>query len=372
VEAGAKVIIVSHLGRPKGRERTLSLLPAARLLEEHLRRPVRFVAEPLDDGDAVDRRLATLQDGEIAMLENIRFTKGDERNDPFLARRLASFADVFVFDAFAVAHRAHASTVGVAELLPSYAGELVAREVAQLSKVLVRPTHPFVVLVGGLKIETKLPLITALLKEADAVLVGGGMANNFYKAKGLRIGASVYSRKDVALAKRLGRNRKVVLPKDVLLAKRIAEDAEVRVAAPDRVRPGEHIVDIGPATMRAYAAAIKEARTIVWNGPMGIHEIRRFANGSLILARVIASRSSGRAFGVVGGGDTLPVLAKTGMGEYVDHVSTGGGAMLDFLGGKTLPGLEPLLVRPSRTRVAPTARRRRTPAKRRVVTKKKR
>lgn len=348
-DRGAKVIIVSHLGRPKARERSLSLLPAAKLLEEHLGRPVRFVPESIDDDAIVDRRLASLQDGDIAMLENIRFYKGDEANSPFLARRLASFADIFVYDAFAVAHRAHASIAGVAQLLPCYAGDLVVKEVAQLGKLLKKPAHPFIVLVGGVKIETKLPVIRNLLPLADAILIGGGMANNFFKAKGKRIGASIYSKKDVALAKSLMGNRKIKLPLDVLVADVIEDGAKVRVTTPDDIRAKDRVVDIGPETMRAYAKLLKSAKTIVWNGPMGVHEIRRFANGSLILARVIAARSSGRAFGVVGGGDTLPVLAKTGMGEYVDHVSTGGGAMLDFLGGKPMPGIEPLLDR-ARTR----------------------
>ncbi len=342
-DAGARVIIVSHLGRPAAKERALSLLPAARLLEEHLRRPVRFVMESIDDGDVVDRRLATMQDGDIALLENIRFYKGEEKNSPFLARRLASFADLFVNDAFSVTHRAHASVVGVAALLPSYAGLLLQKEVAQLSRLFDHPKKPFVVVVGGVKIGTKLPVIKSLLPLADAVLIGGGMANNFFKAKGLRIGASVHSAKDVKLAKALLRERKILLPHDVLVADKVAADAIIRVTTPDGIRAKESVVDIGPGTMRVYAALIKSAQTVVWNGPVGVHEIPRFANGSLILARVIAARSSGKAFGVVGGGDTLPVLAKTGMGEFVDHVSTGGGAMLDFLGGKPMPGIEPLI-----------------------------
>jgi 3-phosphoglycerate kinase len=343
VDHGARVIIVSHLGRPKAKERSLSLLPAAKLLEEHVHVPIRFVAESLDDGDAVEKHLVSLKDGDIAMLENIRFYKGEEKNSVFLARRLASFADLFVDDAFSVAHRAHASNVGVTALLPSYAGFLMQQEVTQLGKVLARPKKPFIVLVGGVKIETKLPVIRNLLPLADAILVGGGMANNFFKAKGKRIGASIYSRKDVALAKSLMSNRKIKLPIDVLVADAIEEGAKVRVTTPDDIRAKDRVVDIGPETMRAYAKLLKSAKTIVWNGPMGVHEIRRFANGSLILARVIAARSSGRAFGVVGGGDTLPVIAKTGMGEFIDHISTGGGAMLDFLGGKPMPGIEPLI-----------------------------
>ena len=377
-DRGAKVILVSHLGRPKARERSLSLLPAARLLEEQIRRPVRFITESLDDGDRVDRRLAAMQNGDIAMLENIRFYKGEEKNSVFLARRLASFADLYVDDAFSVAHRAHASNVGITALLPSYAGECMRREVTQLSKVLEHPKHPFVVLIGGVKIETKLPLIERLLPLADAVLIGGGMANNFFKAKGLRIGASIYSRGDVKLAKALKGNRKIILPTDVLVVKKITPDAPLRIATPETIRPGEQIVDIGPETMRTFAAKVKTAQMIVWNGPMGIHEIPRFAHGSLILARVVAARSTGKAFGVVGGGDTLPVLAKTGMGEFVDHVSTGGGAMLDFLGGKTLPGVEPLIERsaakkrPAKTRSVPRKRpaAKKRPAKKRTTTKK--
>ncbi len=343
LKAGARVIAVSHLGRPEGREAKYSLEPVAKHLAKLVDARVRFVPDSIEDDEKVERKLALLKDGEIALLENIRFYSGEEKNSVFLARRLASFADIFVNDAFAVAHRAHASNVGVAKFLPSVAGLLVEQEVRHLSHVLEKPKRPFVVLMGGAKIASKLPTLEKLLKVADRVLVGGGMANNFFKAKGMKVGDSLVSPADVRLAKRLLGKRNLVLPLDVLVATRLDEGANPQVRKPGEIEKGEHVVDVGTETVRHWASILKAARTIVWNGPIGLFEVKKFSHGSVALGRVIAARSSGKAFGVVGGGETVQCLERTGMAEFVDHVSTGGGAMLDFLAGKKLPGLVPLM-----------------------------
>ena len=343
LRANAKVILVSHLGRPKDCEPKYSLAPIAKYLAQLLGRPVRFVDDCLEDGDKVARKLAQLKDGEVALLENIRYYPEEEKNDAKFAKRLAGLADVFVNDAFATCHRAHASTAGVTRYLPSYAGLLVEKEVRSLDRLLKKPQHPFAVLMGGAKISTKLPTLVKMFKVADKVFIGGGMANCFFKAKGYSIGKSKVDPEEVKFAKKLLKNKKLVLPVDVLAASALREDAKVRVTAPDDVHANEYVVDIGTQTMRDFAMELKKAKTLVWNGPVGLFEIRKFSHGSVILGRVIASRSQGRAFGVVGGGETIVCLERTGMAEYVDHISTGGGAMLEYLSGKVLPGIKPLL-----------------------------
>ncbi|MBI4458163.1 phosphoglycerate kinase [Candidatus Uhrbacteria bacterium] len=339
---GAKVILVSHLGQPDGWDRKFTLAPVAVRLSEILRRPVRFVSARLDDDEKVARALEDMDDGDIALLENIRFYKGEEKNDVFLSRRLAALADAYVNDAFGAAHRAHASTAGVAALLPSFAGYLMERELRNLGRVLEKPKSPFIALIGGAKVSTKLPAIEKLLTLADKMLLGGGLANNFLKAKGYEVGKSLVGPAEVKLAKRLLGKRGLVLPVDVVAATALSEKTELRVCAASDVRRHEYIVDIGPTTVRAYAAELKKAKMIVWNGPVGLYEITRFRHGSVALGRVIAARSLGRAYGVVGGGETIACLQLTGMAEYVDHVSTGGGAMLEFLSGKKLPAVAAL------------------------------
>ncbi|MFA6603779.1 MAG: phosphoglycerate kinase [Patescibacteria group bacterium] len=344
VRANAKVILVSHLGRPQGCEPKYSLAPIAKYLAKLLDRPVRFIDDCLeDDADQVAKKLAQLQDGEVALLENIRYYPEEEKNDARFAKRLAGLADIFVNDAFATCHRAHASTAGVTKFLPSYAGLLVEKEVVSLDKLLKKPKKPFYVLMGGAKISSKLPTLEKMLQTADKVFVGGGMANSFFKARGYGIGKSKVEPEEVRFAKKLLKNKRLILPVDVLAASALKENAAVRVAKPDDVRPNEYIVDIGTQTMRDFALELKKARTLVWNGPVGLFEIRKFSHGSIILGRVIAAHSRGRAFGVVGGGETIVCLERTGMAEYVDHISTGGGAMLEYLSGKVLPGIKPLL-----------------------------
>jgi len=346
-KAGARVILVSHMGRPDGREAKYSLKPVAEHLAKLLGAPVPLIADSLEDDKLVDKKIAAMGNGDVTMLENIRFYKGEDKNGAFLARRLASFADAYVDDAFAVAHREAASNVGVTKFLPSYAGLLLETEIKHLDKLLGKPKRPFVALVGGAKISSKLPTLKKLLSICDTVMVGGGMANNFFRAMGYGMGKSLVAPEDVKMAKGLLARHKhvLLLPKDVLVAKRLDDKAEPRYCKPEEVGPDEHVVDVGAETVRAWAAVIKKAKTIVWNGPVGLFEVKKFSHGSVSLGRMIAARSSGRAFGVVGGGETVQCLERTGMAEYVDHVSTGGGAMLEYLAGKTLPGIKPLLTR---------------------------
>ncbi|MEA3249748.1 MAG: phosphoglycerate kinase [Patescibacteria group bacterium] len=338
----AKVILVSHLGRPKGPDRKHSLKPVADRLEKLLRRDVTFIRHSIED-ERVDDEIRKLKNGQVALLENIRFYPGEEKNDTFLSKRLAELADIYVNDAFATAHRKHASTAGVTKYLPSYAGRLMAVEITNLLRLIRKPKKPFVVLMGGAKMSSKLPTMKKLLSVADKIMVGGGMANAFFRAKGLSTGKSEMNRGDVVGAKKLLKNKKIMLPVDVLVATTLDKKARVRVTSPCDVRKNEYVVDIGPETVGIFAAEVKKARTIAWNGPMGLFEVKKFSHGSIALGRFIASRSSSMAYGVVGGGETIVALEMTGMEEFVDHVSTGGGAMLEFLAGKTLPGIEPLM-----------------------------
>jgi len=370
---GAKVIIVTHLGRPEGRDKKLSLAPVAERLANLMGAEVRLISANVEDEALMERHLGLMDDGDVTMLENIRYYKGEDANSVFLARRLASLADVFVNDAFAVAHREAASTVGVAGLLPSYAGFLMAREVESLSRLLQRPRRPFVVVMGGAKINSKLPTLQHLLSLADKVLIGGGMANNFFAAMGFGTGTSLVSPDDVQLAKDvLAANRqRIMLPTDVLVAERSDEQAHPRYRRPDEIGPRECVVDIGAETIREWAGVLKEASTIIWNGPLGLFEVPKFSHGSVMIGRVIAGRSSGKAFGVVGGGETVQALLRTGMDAFVDHVSTGGGAMLEFLSGKKLPGIAPLMRATVKApRVAKKVVKKKVAAKKKPVAKK--
>ena len=338
----ARVIIVSHLGRPKGRQKKFSLEPVCARLGELLGEDVRFVGDDLmKNPDAVKAKLEPLGEGEVAMIENIRFYPEEEKNDPAFAKLLASLADVFVNDAFAVSHRSHVSTSGVAKRLDAYAGLLMAEEVKNLSRLVEKPGKPYVVVIGGAKISTKLPTLKKLLPLADAVLLGGAMANNFYKAMGCEIGKSLSSPEEVKLARQLIKKKNVFLPQDVVVAR--SSKSKSRICCPADIKKNEAVFDIGPETMRMWAEVVKGARTIVWNGPLGMFEVKGFSHGSLTMGRVIASRARGKAFGVAGGGETVQCIERTGMGEWMDHVSTGGGAMLDFLAGRQLPGVKPLI-----------------------------
>lgn len=344
---GAIIIIIAHLGRPEGHKNPkYTLLPVARKLTRLLGKPVSFVP---DLGGPLSRAaVAAAVDGQVFMLENLRFDKGEESNSGSLAKKIASLGDVYVNDGFGVSHRAHASVSAITRYLPAYAGLLMEKELRFLGYARLKPASPSLAIVGGAKIGTKICVIKNLAKRYDQVLVGGGLINPLLVAKKFGIGASLIEPKTEKLAEQLLRLKNVSLPVDVLVGNAVKPDAPVHIVpiASDRpfviCRKPEGIVDIGPRTILAWANVIKKAKTIVWNGPLGIFEVPRFSHGTIALARLIASRSKGRAMGIVGGGETVEALDQTKMSEWVDHISTGGGAMVEYLEGKTLPGVKPL------------------------------
>jgi phosphoglycerate kinase len=342
--AGAGVAVCSHLGRPKGRRvDELSLRPCAARLGELMGRRVELLPDCV--GEQVEQRVASLEPGELVMLENLRFHPEEEANDPAFADRLAAGFTHYVNDAFGAAHRAHASTEGVARRLPARAGLLLAREVEVLEGLLSSPRHPFVAVLGGSKVSDKLPLITSLLERCDRVLIGGAMCFTFLAAQGERVGASLHEDADgqakarelMETAVRL--NCALQLPVDVLVADRFAADADLEVVPTDDIADGWMGVDIGPRTSASYREAIAGAATVFWNGPMGAFEIPPFAAGTRAVAEAMAA-SAGST--VVGGGDSGAAVAQLGLTERYTHVSTGGGAALEMLEGKTLPGVAAL------------------------------
>ena len=342
MERGARVIVVSHLGRPKGGPSPeLSLAPVAARLGELLGQPVRLADAVV--GPSVAAAVGALAPGEALLLENVRFEPGEEANDPALARALASLADVYVNDAFGTAHRAHASTVGIAAHLPACAGYLLRRETETLSALLENPARPFVGVLGGAKVSDKLAVAGSLLERLDALLLGGGMANTFLLAAGHAVGASLCE-PDLAdeaaaiLAKGRALGVPILLPVDVVVASSVA--AETGQVVPVAAVPNDAmILDIGPATVAAFAERIAGAGTVFWNGPMGVAERPAFARGTLGVARAVAACDG---FTVVGGGDSIAALAATGLADAVGFVSTGGGASLELLEGRSLPGIAAL------------------------------
>lgn len=346
LRAGARVIIAAHLGRPEGRRRSdLSLLPVCHYLETLLGRKVAFLSGAPGDPELL-REVNSLPSGSVAMLENIRFYPGEEENDAAFARDLAKLGDAYVNDAFGAAHRASASVVGVPKLLPHAAGILMEQEVEMLGRLLKKPARPFVVMAGGAKISDKIGVIRNLSKSASKVLLGGALANNFFAAKGYGVGKSLVSPEEISLAKKMLKDKHLVLPTDVVVGESGVEKSARVVAIgpePHEIAPArQSILDVGPETVRLYAGEIKKAKTIVWNGPMGYFEEPQFSHGTIALARAVAACSKGPAYGVVGGGETAEAIKRTKMEEMVDWVSTGGGAMLEFLEGKTLPGIKAL------------------------------
>ena len=343
LDRGAAVLLVSHLGRPKGRARAkYSLLPVARRLSEMLEQPVTLAGDVV--GPAARELAAHLKPGDVALLENVRFEPGEEANDAGLARKLAALADAYVNDAFGAAHRAHASTEAVAHLLPSAAGLLMQHELDALGKVLDDPQRPLVVIFGGAKISDKIDVIRHFLSKADAILVGGGLANTFLKAQGLQVGASLVEDDSLAIARDLRSNARrrgvtLLLPTDVAVASATEPEAPARITSVDDIQPGEAIYDIGPETQQAFAAEIAPARTIVWNGPMGLFERPPFDAGTRAVAQAVANSDS---YSVVGGGDSVAALHESGQASKIDHISTGGGAALELLEGRTLPGVAAL------------------------------
>lgn len=339
---GAAIIIVSHRGRPRGRQSSLSLRPLVAPLSRLLGRRVIFLSGPLFSRVLSDA-LAKVKPGQVVLLENIRFEPGEEENGTRVARRLASFAPIVVNDAFADSHRAHASIVGLARFRSVYAGLLLQDEIKHLSILLRHPTRPFVAILGGAKISTKLSLIRMLLRRADRVLLGGALANTILQAEGLAIGASLTEPSMRAAAKGLSAtNRKLEIPCDVLVSTSKRGRGQPTVRAVGNIKPKEIILDIGPDTMDLYRRVILQSRTVVWNGPMGRYETRPFDRGTRAMAKAIAES---RATSVAGGGETLDAIQQTGTAKAFTFLSTGGGAMVEFLEGKKLPGLAVVTLR---------------------------
>ena len=343
---GARVILASHLGRPDGKVISgLRLDPVARRLGELLGAPVRKLPDCV--GPEVARAVAEMRDGDVVLLENLRFHPEEEANDEQFARALASLADVYVNDAFGTAHRAHASTVGITRFLPAVAGLLMEKELVYLSRILEDPRRPFVAILGGKKVSDKIGVIRNLLTRADMLLIGGAMSYTFLRAKGLGVGASLCEEDKLDLARSLmddaaGRRIAFRLPDDVVVADRFAEDAAYRVVAAGAIPQGWMGMDIGPQTAAAYADVIARAGTVMWNGPMGVFEFPAFAAGTRAVAEAMAGS---KAVTVVGGGDSAAAVQQMGLADRMTHISTGGGASLEFLEGKELPGVAALLDR---------------------------
>lgn len=335
LHSGAHVILVSHLGRPKKKDKKFSLLPVAKELEKLLNTKVLF--EKLENRDDWEGQ-------KLVMLENIRFYKGEESNDAKFAKELACVADLFVLDGFAVAHRDAASVSGVQNYLPAYAGLLLAEEISGLSKVLEHPKHPFVVVLGGIKMETKIPVLKNLLPKADKILLAGGIINTYLAATGHKVGCSAVDTKYKKEAKYYVENRKVVRPVDMIAG--TMKGKKTRVVTLEKklnLKKDEGVFDIGPNTVKLFAQHLKKANTIVFNGALGFFEQPPYHYDTYALVRYIAARSKGKAFGVCGGGETVEILRNLDVINDIDLVSTGGGAMLEFLSGKKLPGLKNLI-----------------------------
>lgn len=347
-DAGAKIALVSHLGRPKG---TVNLKYTLEPVGEELAKltgwPVRFVSDCI--GEKVDEAVADWKDGEVLLLENVRFHPEEEKNDMEFAKKLVKNFDVFVMDAFSAAHRAHASTRAAAELIPSFSGKLIDREITMLSAARDEPKKPFVLILGGAKVSDKIAVVENMLKKADTILIGGGMAFTFLKAQGLEIGKSLcetekldFAAKMLEEAKALG--VKILLPVDAVVAPEFKADAPAKAVKADAIPQDEMGLDIGPKTAELFAKEILAAKTVLWNGPMGVFEMPAFAKGTEAVAKALAGATANGALTVVGGGDSAAAIALFKMEDKVSHVSTGGGASLEFFEGKSLPGIEPYVV----------------------------
>jgi phosphoglycerate kinase len=347
IDAGARVVLLSHLGRPKGHDASLSLAPVADRLGELLDHRVALIPE--SNGAEVAASLANLPDDVVAVLENTRFHPGETKNDPELAASWAALGDMFVNDAFGTAHRAHASTAGLARAMVekgglAVAGILMARELRFLEEVLRMPERPFVAIIGGAKISGKIAVISALLPRVDRLLIGGAMANTFFRALGLDTGASLVEEDALPTARDLleRAGERLVLPLDCIVADEMAAGVETRPVARTQVRANDKILDIGPDTRSLFTDMIGRARSILWNGPMGVFEIDEFARGTLAIAEAVASACDSGALGILGGGDSAAAAARAGVTARLTHVSTGGGASLELLAGSPLPGVESL------------------------------
>ena len=345
VEGGARVILMSHLGRPSGEgfEEKFTLRPAALRLAELLGKPVAFASDTI--GEDAHAKVAALQDGQVLVLENLRFDKREKKNDPAFCEELASLGDAYVNDAFGTAHRAHASTAGVAALLPAYAGYLMQREVGTLSGMLDKPRRPFVAILGGSKVSDKIKVIDALLEKCDTLIIGGGMCFTFLLAQGKQVGTSLkeedwVERAAAMLQKAEKRGVKLLLPVDVVCADKFAEDARTETVSVDAIPADMMGLDIGPETSKLYADAIAEGATVFWNGPMGVFEMDAFAAGTKAVALAVAENQ--QADTIIGGGDSVAAVNKFDLADRMTFISTGGGASMELVQGEALPGVEAL------------------------------
>lgn len=350
VQAGARVVLASHLGRPNGKVTdSLRLRPVGQRLTELLRRNVPVTGDAL--GIGTEDALRRMRPGELVLLENLRFHPEEEANDPAFAAQLASYADIYVNDAFGTAHRAHASTVGIAKLLPAYAGLLMERELLMLSKLLEAPERPFAAILGGAKVSDKIGVIDHLLTQVDMLILGGGMANTFLLAQGKAIGKSLAEPDRVDDARRILATAEkndvdVVLPIDVIVAKEVTRGTEYKTLQAEKIPASWHIVDLGKASQDLLLDKLADVKTVFWNGPLGVFEIPSFAHGTNAVARMLAERADGGATVVIGGGDSVAAITRQGLADRMTHISTGGGASLEFLEGRELPGVTVLLDRP--------------------------
>ena len=342
VENGAKVILMSHLGRPKGEaDMAYTLKPVADRLTELLGQEVKFISSPVVVDEEVKAAAAALEEGQVMLLENVRFRKEETKNGKEFAEELASLAEIFVNDAFGTAHRAHSSTAGVADYLPAVSGFLIEKEVQFLGNAVENPTRPFVAIMGGAKVGDKITVIENLLKKVDTLIIGGGMSYTFYKAMGLEIGTSILDADSMDLALELLKKAeekgvKMLLPVDAVVASEFSNDAERAVVDRENIPADMMGMDIGPKTVELFKEAIAEAKTVVWNGPMGVFEMENFANGTKAIAEAL---SVSDAVTVIGGGDSAAAVEQFGLADKMTHISTGGGASLEFLEGKVLPGI---------------------------------
>jgi phosphoglycerate kinase len=348
IEKGGRLVLASHLGRPKGGpDPKYSLKPTAKKLEELLGKPVAFVPDCVaPEAEAISK---ALKDGDVLVLENVRFHPEEEKNDEAFSQKLAALCDgVFVCDAFGSAHRAHASVVGITKFVKqSAAGLLMEKEIAYIGKAISNPTRPCVAILGGAKVSDKIEVVENLMKIADAMLIGGGMAYTFLKAQGLGIGKSLLEADKIDLAKKIladakQKNFKFLLPVDNVVAPEFKADAPCKVVDVTATPDDQMGLDIGPKTIAAYKAEIAKAKTIVWNGPMGVFEMPAFAKGTLEIAKAVAAATTAGATSIIGGGDSVAAVHQSGVAKQISHISTGGGASLEYLGGRKLPGVEAL------------------------------
>jgi phosphoglycerate kinase len=346
LDHGAALILMSHLGRPDGQVvEKLRLTPIAQRLSELLGRPVQTAHDSI--GLEVEAQAGALQPGQVLLLENLRFHKEEEKNNPEFARQLAGLGDLYVNDAFGTAHRAHASTEGVTKTLPGVAGFLMEKELNFLGSALENPQRPLVAIIGGAKVSDKIAVLERLISLSDSILIGGGMANTFLKAQGYEIGDSLFeeSKLDVArnlIAKAQQKGSRFLLPSDVAIADRFAADADHKIVASSEVPQGWRILDIGPAAVEEFRQVLAEARTIVWNGTLGVAEFPEFAKGTDAIIEILAERTKAGALTIIGGGDSAAAVEQADAAAKMTHVSTGGGASLEFLEGRTLPGVTAL------------------------------